>query len=117
MVSEESLQNLAAGEDSSPDFGTSCPSLEEAGECRMGLKCRYLGAHARRDESGTISLVYDEEKKSRIALTTTEMNHVSPETLKAIRTRKVGFKHSFYIHSCKHRYSTRHLLQMPTLVS
>jgi len=63
----------------------------------MGFKCRYLGAHARKDENGVVSLVIDEEKKSQVALTTTEMNHVSPETLKIIRTRKVGSNRFFYI--------------------
>ncbi|KAL4076835.1 hypothetical protein V8B97DRAFT_2084564 [Scleroderma yunnanense] len=88
VVTDESLQHSSAAEDSSLDFGTTCACFEEAGECRVGLKCRYLGAHAHKDENGVINLTVDEEKKSRVALTTTEMNHVSADTLKMIRTRK-----------------------------
>ncbi|KAG8215942.1 hypothetical protein J3R82DRAFT_7916 [Butyriboletus roseoflavus] len=74
--------------DSSLDSSTTCPSFEEAGECRLGLKCRFLGAHARVDESGAVTLITDEEKKSRIALTNTELNQVSAPTLKLLRQNK-----------------------------
>ncbi|KAG6333598.1 hypothetical protein ID866_5498 [Astraeus odoratus] len=88
VVSAEPLLQETETEGPSLDFGTTCVCFEEAGECRVGLKCRYLGAHAHRDENGAVTSVVDEEKKSRIALTTTELNHVSPETLKMIRTKK-----------------------------
>ena len=70
-------------------ISTTCPAFEEAGECRLGLKCRFLGAHARVDESGTTILTIDEEKKSRVALTNAELNQVSSETLKLLRQNKV----------------------------
>ncbi|KAG1763776.1 hypothetical protein EDD22DRAFT_979262 [Suillus occidentalis] len=61
---------------SSPEHHTSCPSFAESGFCRLGLKCRFLGAHAKRDASGAIALVEDEEKKAHTALSTTELNFV-----------------------------------------
>ena len=59
------------------------------GECRLGLKCRFLGAHTRVDDSGEVTLITDDEKKSRIAATNAELNQVSPETLKLLRQNKV----------------------------
>ena len=59
------------------------------GECRLGLKCRFLGAHARVDDGGDVILITDDEKKSRITVTNAELNQVSPETLKLLRQNKV----------------------------
>ncbi|KAI9569197.1 hypothetical protein HD554DRAFT_2328226 [Boletus coccyginus] len=70
---------------SSLDFSTLCPYFEEAGECRLGLKCRFLGAHARVDDSGAVMLVTDEGKKSGIAPSNAELNQVSAEILKLLR--------------------------------
>lgn len=75
---------------SSLDFSTTCPSFEEAGECRLGLKCRFLGAHARVDENGAVILLTDEEKKSRVALTNAELNQMSAETLKLVRQNRAS---------------------------
>ena len=47
VVSEESLQNLAAGEDSSVDFGTSCLTLEKVGETQMQISWRSQCAKGR----------------------------------------------------------------------
>ncbi|KIO11271.1 hypothetical protein M404DRAFT_127500 [Pisolithus tinctorius Marx 270] len=88
VVVNEPSQNGTEGGESSLDFGTTCTCFDEAGECRMGFKCRFLGAHARRGDDGAVTLVVDEEKKSRVALTTTELNHVNSETLKIVRARK-----------------------------
>lgn len=88
ILVDEPLGNGMEGGDSSLDFSTTCTCFNETGECRLGFKCRFLGAHARRGDDGAITLVVDEEKKSKVALTTTELNHISPETLKIIRTRK-----------------------------
>ncbi|KAI6025999.1 hypothetical protein EDC04DRAFT_224897 [Pisolithus marmoratus] len=88
VVDDEPPQNGTKEGESSLDFGTTCICFNETGECRVGLKCRFLGAHARKGHDGVVTLVVDEEKKSRVALTTTELNHVSQETLKIIRTRK-----------------------------
>ncbi|KIJ63693.1 hypothetical protein HYDPIDRAFT_92327 [Hydnomerulius pinastri MD-312] len=88
VFTDDTDQPAAEGDLSSLNFGTTCPCFEEAGECRLGLKCRFLGAHARKDENGVLTLVTDEEKKSRIALTNSELNQVSAEALKLLRQRK-----------------------------
>ncbi|KAI6126750.1 hypothetical protein F5141DRAFT_1083094 [Pisolithus sp. B1] len=88
VLVDEPPQNGTEGGESSLDFDTTCTCFNETGECRVGFKCRFLGAHARRGDDGSVILVVDEEKKSEVALTTTELNHISPETLKIIRTRK-----------------------------
>ncbi|KAF8452347.1 zinc finger dihydrouridine synthase [Boletus edulis BED1] len=73
---------------SSLDFSTTCPSFDETGNCRLGLKCRFLGAHAHVDNNGAVTLITDEEKKSRIAPTNAELNQMSAETLKLLRQNK-----------------------------
>ncbi|KAG0699063.1 FMN-linked oxidoreductase [Suillus ampliporus] len=73
---------------SSLDQHTSCPSFAESGFCRLGLKCRFLGAHAKRDVTGVITLVEDEEKRAQAALSATELNFVSADTLKLLRSKK-----------------------------
>jgi tRNA-dihydrouridine synthase 3 len=79
----------SGGPSSVVDFPTRCPVFEATGSCRIGLKCRFLGGHMRKAEDGTVSLVEDEERK-RVALTAnTELNFVSPTTLKLLRTKKV----------------------------
>ncbi|KAF9242298.1 hypothetical protein BU15DRAFT_72831 [Melanogaster broomeanus] len=90
VATENADQSAEEGEQSksSFDFSTTCPYFEEAGECRLGLKCRFLGAHSRMDEKGVVTLVTDEEKKSRVALTNIELNQVSAETLKLLRQKK-----------------------------
>lgn len=82
--------NEVSEEPSIGDFPTRCPVFEATGTCRIGLKCRFLGGHMRKAEDGTVSLVEDEERK-RVALTAnTELNFVSPTTLKLLRTKKVN---------------------------
>jgi hypothetical protein len=71
------------------DFPTRCPPFETTGSCRIGVKCRFLGGHMRKAEDGTISLVEDEEKKRATLAANTELNFVSPSTLKLLRTKKV----------------------------
>ncbi|EIN14460.1 zinc finger dihydrouridine synthase [Punctularia strigosozonata HHB-11173 SS5] len=70
------------------DFHTSCPIHEEVGYCRFGLKCRFLGGHARKIEDGSLELEVDEERKARAALTTTELNYIGSDVMKALRTKK-----------------------------
>jgi hypothetical protein len=53
------------------------------------LKCRFFGGHARRAEDGTVSSVEDEEKKKATLAANTELNFVSPTTLKLLRSKKV----------------------------
>ncbi|KAK7037302.1 tRNA-dihydrouridine synthase 3 [Paramarasmius palmivorus] len=64
-----------------------CPVFEEIGECRFGYKCRFLSAHI--TPSG--ELVRDEEKKAKTAISMKEVNYVSPETQKLLRTKKFPF--------------------------
>ncbi|KAI0923022.1 tRNA-dihydrouridine synthase 3 [Taiwanofungus camphoratus] len=72
----------------SVDFSTKCPVFERTGECKHGLKCRFLGGHVREGENGTLELFTDEEKKAHAAATETELNFIDPTTLKLIRTKK-----------------------------
>jgi tRNA-dihydrouridine synthase 3 len=73
------------------DQHTTCPPFTESGFCRLGLKCRFLGAHAKRDAvTGAIVLVEDEEKRAQTALSATELNFVNAETLKLLRSKKVS---------------------------
>ncbi|KAN0094919.1 hypothetical protein V8E55_003206 [Tylopilus felleus] len=80
--------NDASTPESSLDFSTTCPSFEETGKCRLGLKCRFLGAHARVDDNDAVTLIIDEEKKSKNAPINAELNQVSAETLKLLRQNK-----------------------------
>ena len=79
-----------ASEQPSVDFPIRCPVFEATGSCRIGLKCRFLGGHARKAEDGTVSLVEDEGKKEVTLTANTELNFVSPTTLKLLRSKKVG---------------------------
>jgi len=85
-IEEESEEPL---ESESVDFPTRCPPFETTGSCRLGLKCRFLGGHMRKAEDGTVSLVEDEEKKKATLTANTELNFVSPSTLKLLRAKKV----------------------------
>lgn len=73
------------------DMSTVCPVFAETGECRYGLKCRFLGGHVRTDEEGNVVLLGDEDKKARSALTAHEVNFIGPEAQKLLRTKKYGF--------------------------
>lgn len=62
---------------------------------RYGFKCRFLGGHVRISEPFTsstehLTLLQDEDKKARNALTSREMNYISADVLKLLRSRKVG---------------------------
>lgn len=80
---------------SSLDSTTTCPLFAESGECRLGLKCRFLGAHAHSSidpetGSGTVTLLVDEEKKSSVAGAHVELNQIGAEALKLLRQKKVS---------------------------
>ncbi|KAF7800240.1 hypothetical protein EIP86_011487 [Pleurotus ostreatoroseus] len=66
-----------------------CPAYETIGECKHGLKCRFLGGHVRKSEDGQYHLTVDEELKTRAAVSETEVNFVGQDTLKLIRTKKL----------------------------
>jgi tRNA-dihydrouridine synthase 3 len=76
------------GESEFVDFPSRCPPFETTGSCRIGLKCRFLGGHMLKAEDGTVSLVEDEEKKRATLTANTELNFVSPSTLKLLRRKK-----------------------------
>lgn len=86
----------------SVDFSATCPAFEKIGECKHGLKCRFLGAHAIKveeaDGKSLLKLVMDEDKKPYAAAMETELNSIDPEDLKRLRTHKVivgGVMHSW----------------------
>lgn len=81
--------DMSEGDGPPFDPRTHCPVFDATGECRYGLKCRFLGGHARLDESGQTILVVDEEKKAVAATTQTELNTIDGDILKRIRTKKV----------------------------
>jgi tRNA-dihydrouridine synthase 3 len=72
---------------------TTCPEYSETGKCREGLKCRFLGAHAKAvsiDGSKTIQVLEDLEKSAAVKDKITELNPVRPGLLKSLRTRQVS---------------------------
>ncbi|KAH8981918.1 zinc finger dihydrouridine synthase [Lactarius hatsudake] len=75
-------------EGSSVDPTSRCPVFEATGSCRLGLKCRFLGGHVYKAEDGTVALVEDEDKKALAQTANTELNFVSPATLKLLRAKK-----------------------------
>ncbi len=83
-------------EESSVDSTTRCPAFEVTGSCRVGLKCRFLGGHARKTEDGMVTLVEDEDKQALALATNTELNFVSPATLKFLRMKQVEFIPQMY---------------------
>jgi len=71
------------------DRSTTCPVHASRGECKYGLKCRFLGAHVRQSDDGTWELITDPEKIERTAVSETELNFADAEVLKKLRTKKV----------------------------
>ncbi|KAL4247532.1 tRNA-dihydrouridine(47) synthase [NAD(P)(+)] [Abortiporus biennis] len=71
------------------DFNTICPVYAVRGECKHGLKCRFLGAHVRKGEDGrSWEMIKDEEKIAQSATTEPELNFIDAVTLKQLRTKK-----------------------------
>ena len=66
-----------------------CPVFEETGECKHGFKCRFLGSHFCKDETGNLVLIQDEEKIAMSAVSAKELNFMSPDTLRLLRSKKV----------------------------
>ncbi|KAH9937802.1 zinc finger dihydrouridine synthase [Epithele typhae] len=73
---------------SSLDTTTTCPVFQRTGECKHGLKCRFLGNHVRKLENGELELRVDEEKRAHVAAAEPEQNFIDSETLRKIRTKK-----------------------------
>ncbi|KAL1717837.1 hypothetical protein EV715DRAFT_253260 [Schizophyllum commune] len=78
---------VADPEHPSLDPHTRCPIFDTMGVCKSGLKCRFLGAHVRKNDDGTVyktehgllELVTDEEKRARTVISETELNYLHPE--------------------------------------
>ncbi|KAJ7627148.1 zinc finger dihydrouridine synthase [Roridomyces roridus] len=68
-----------------------CPVFEEAGECRYGFRCRFLGAHLHNSDSGTPELVKDSQKVEYAAGANVETNRISGHAQKLLRTKKYLF--------------------------
>lgn len=83
--SESNASDLPA----SVDPSAICPVFNSKGECKHGLKCRFLGAHVRKTESGSLELLSEEDKVARRKLETTELNFLPPDVLKQLRSKKV----------------------------
>jgi len=111
MLSNESpfvsLPGTAEGTEESDlpsvDLPIRCPVFETTGSCRIGLKCRFLNGHVRKAKDGAVSLVEDEEKKAATLATNTELNFLSPSTLKLLRSKKVrlALSSTYYPKACK----------------
>ena len=56
---------------------------------RYGFKCRFLGAHIQKNESGSLSLTSDVDLQAQAAVAMAEMNFILPETQKLLRSKKV----------------------------
>ncbi|VDC04359.1 unnamed protein product [Peniophora sp. CBMAI 1063] len=65
-----------------------CPVYERTGSCRHGLKCRFLGGHAKLNEDGSVTVLEDAEKKAATAKDNTELNFMTGPVLKLLRTKK-----------------------------
>ncbi|KAI1792355.1 zinc finger dihydrouridine synthase [Ganoderma leucocontextum] len=70
------------------DPNTTCPAFQRIGECKHGLKCRFLGSHSRTQEGVELELLVDEEKKARVAASETEVNFIDGDSLRKIRSKK-----------------------------
>ena len=111
MSRPNATKGTDASEQPSVDFPIRCPVFEATGSCRIGLKCRFLGGHARKAEDGTVSSVEDKGKKEVTFTANTELNFVSPTTLKLLRTKKVGIYLPYVLEVCNKT------TQFPTPVS
>lgn len=89
------------------DFNTTCPNFQSFGFCKFGLKCRFLGGHTRIDDTGKLHQIVDEEKKSKAAISETELNSCDSQTLSKLRTKKV--------HLLFYSFITKFTLEISTL--
>ncbi|KAG6856330.1 hypothetical protein H0H87_005531 [Tephrocybe sp. NHM501043] len=73
------------------NLNTICPIFAETGDCRYGFKCRFLGGHVELDEVKGLSLVKDEDKKARTALSSQEVNFIGADIQRQLRSKKYPF--------------------------
>lgn len=72
------------------DNSTVCPVFIVRGECNHGFKCRFLGNHVCKDESGRWKVTQNEDRQALAAVTEQELNFIGPDSLKQVRSKKVG---------------------------
>lgn len=89
VASEDADEPMADAQYPSIDWSTTCPIFERTGECKHGMRCRYLGGHVRKTDDGKVELVVDEGRKAQTVIAETELNFVMGDTLKQIRSKKV----------------------------
>jgi tRNA-dihydrouridine synthase 3 len=96
------------------DFTTTCPVFQETGECRHGLKCRFLGAHADQittedgSASTSIKLKVDEDLKAATVLSSKELNFSGPENLALLRKKKVSPFSPWISYTCGYAHMYEH---------
>ncbi|TRM67080.1 hypothetical protein BD626DRAFT_484699 [Schizophyllum amplum] len=73
------------------DPHTKCPLFEATGSCKSGLKCRFLGAHVQKTEDGSLSLITDEDKCARTAISETEQNYLHPEARTKLHKKRYEY--------------------------
>lgn len=96
----------------SVDFTTVCPVLKENGVCRHGLKCRFLGGHARKaDNEYGIEVLKDQNREDERRNVVSERNSLGPGTLKQLRTKQVCTLFEFICAANQCVFSTRRLLR------
>lgn len=76
---------------------TRCPYFDEFGECKVGWRCRFLGAHIQslhNTEGGSdLSLRRDNEKIELAKVNFVERNGTDSALLKSLRKREVCLYH------------------------
>jgi tRNA-dihydrouridine synthase 3 len=71
------------------DHTTTCLTFVELGECGNGLRCRFLGAHAKLVD-GKIEVLKDEEKIAHQVASKREVNGVGNDVLTPLRKKQVS---------------------------
>lgn len=94
------------------DISTRCPYFDELGECKVGFKCRFLGAHVREDEEGQLQLVKNSERIQWAASNAVERNGVQSELLKQLRKREVRHPYFYFIFSYNSSFRFPYLSSM-----
>jgi len=73
---------------------TRCPYFAEFGECKVGFKCRFLGAHFKSTQNAEggldVNLPKEPEKVQFAKKSFTELNGVDSGLMKRLRKREVS---------------------------
>lgn len=115
------------------DAQTSCPIFLRLGDCRYGLKCRFLGGHVKAADPNENSGIPVEVVKVDCPSPPEEINFVHNSTLKELRSRKVpytcsdglrqplitflgSFQLQFQTHTCASSSRRRNPVQLPLVI-